>query len=173
MSEEKAPQRGGFGKFIKVLVAVLIVVAIAWYWTFHRTSGAVAEAQVRIVSRNKAEVGNDYIVIHMLLLKSPVIIERAITKGKLAELSSSQGKLNLAAEIGSMLRVSRSEKASNTLVVRYFGPNSADCVAIENAILDSYRELLDLTYKDRGGGFDVRVVSTPRSRAAQAREVPA
>ncbi len=89
----------------------------------------------------------DYLATHIRLIRSPVIVSRAVQRGNLGALPSFAGKGDPTGGIVSHLEVQREER-TNILSLSYSGPVAEDCAAVLNAVLDSYEEFLGQTYHD-------------------------
>ncbi|MCS6976312.1 MAG: polysaccharide biosynthesis tyrosine autokinase [Gemmatales bacterium] len=94
----------------------------------------------------------DYLATHIVLMRSPLIVSRAVQRRNLANLPSFRGQSDPSAVIPQALKVTRDTKesgtsASNILYLSYQGAVPEDCAAVINAIVDSYREFLDETYR--------------------------
>lgn len=86
-----------------------------------------------IASRNPIDT-------HLVLMKSPMIIERAIQLGRLSQLSTL--KENPTSVITSGLKVMRSDDSKEILDLRYQGSNPDDCRVILNSLLMAYIDYL-------------------------------
>jgi capsular exopolysaccharide synthesis family protein len=95
---------------------------------------------------------DDYVSTHIALLKSPLIIERAIAKRQLADLPTFTGQGNVAGVIIAGLTATRdgSSTSSSTTIIQltFRGPVAEDTGTIVDAIISSYREFLDETYRN-------------------------
>src|SRR5207249_3222500 len=85
------------------------------------------------------------------LLKSPLILQRAIQKRELTTLRTFDvEKEDALAVLMRNLSASRSKDpsggVSNILIVSFRGPVPDDCNKILEAVLEAYREVLDETY---------------------------
>lgn len=97
-------------------------------------------------------ITEDYLATHIVLIRSPLIVGRAVQRRNLADLPSFRGQSDPAAVIPQALKVTRDTKesgvsASNILYLSYEGPVPEDCAAVINAIVASYREFLDEAYR--------------------------
>lgn len=157
MAETPSPPRAAWRKKPFFIAGLLLLAGcLTWYAAQWRPSGFVSEAQVLVTARKPAaDLGGnalreDYLGTHMTLLRSPIVIERAVTKRDLKNLKSLEG-LDAVAEIKSMLVVSRhtdGNAPSSIIDLRYYGPVECDCNMILNAVIDSYEEFLDITYRN-------------------------
>jgi capsular exopolysaccharide synthesis family protein len=93
----------------------------------------------------------DYLATHQVLVRSPLIVGRAVEKGKLRGLPTFAGEPNPTAAIIDALKVNREVNAASTtniLALSFRGPVGQDCPTVLNAVLDSYKEFLDVTYRN-------------------------
>jgi capsular exopolysaccharide synthesis family protein len=102
---------------------------------------------------------DDYLGTHIVLLKSPVILERAARRPELTSLLSMGGRPVTADLLNASLTVSR-DRPKDT--VYNFGNNQVLRLSISGwpedespivlkAIIDSYKDFLDTTYQDSSG----------------------
>lgn len=89
---------------------------------------------------------------HAVLIKSPLIVGRAVRNHKLdSRCPSLAGQENPAASIAAGLTVSkgsgRDNKDANVLALTYAGLNSEDCREILTAVIATYQEYLGETYQ--------------------------
>src|SRR5262245_23569496 len=92
----------------------------------------------------------DFLETHKAVLRSPLVVERAIEKGNLQELESFRGHDRLVDTIIKSMKVDRDldKKAaarfnSSVLNVSFRGPVPEESSVVVNAILDSYQEFLN------------------------------
>ena len=92
----------------------------------------------------------DYLSTHLVLIKSPIIVQKAVEKHRLGELPSFQGKGDPSGAILAGLTTIRdtSSQANNILNLSYSGAASEDCAVVLNAIINSYKDFLDEAYKN-------------------------
>jgi len=96
---------------------------------------------------------DDYLATHQTLIKSPVIIGRAVKKRDLQALRSFADQGDPTGAIIGALSVSRDAKDSggnfnNILNLSFRGPVAEECATVLNAVIDSYKEFLDETYRN-------------------------
>ena len=101
----------------------------------------------------RVTVMDDYLTTHITLLKSPIVAERAVKKRDLQMLPSLAGSDNPAAVIASSLGVARDKEGgsaggSNVINMTYRGTSPDDCKTILGAIIESYKDFLDETYRN-------------------------
>lgn len=95
----------------------------------------------------------DYVSTHRILVRSPLIVERAIEKYHLEKLVSLADEEDLVDALIERLSVRRSTKDSsskqNSILSLAFRGNVADeCGVVVNAVVNSYKEFLDETYRN-------------------------
>jgi capsular exopolysaccharide synthesis family protein len=94
----------------------------------------------------------DYVATHLVVLRSPLLIERAVKKRDLGKLKSFEERGDVVAAIAAGLVVSRdtnkdaSSGPNNIVNLSFRGPVSEDCPRVVNAIIESYQEFLDFNY---------------------------
>jgi succinoglycan biosynthesis transport protein ExoP len=149
----------------KWLVALGLVVGLMIGGLYYTQCVPVYEsaAQVLVVKkRPEVIVGQnvhlshfeDYVDTHRTLIQSPLIIDRAVKQGNLAALASFEGEQGRLTEAVidslSVNPVSQSSKiaAESILALSYRGKVADECPVITEAILASYRQFLDETYRD-------------------------
>lgn len=96
---------------------------------------------------------DDYLSSHALLIRSPLIVGRAVKDKHLDKLKSFAGMGDPTGAIIAGLTATRppdpgSSGVSKVLVLTYKGGDSRDCQTILNAILDSYEVFLTETYQN-------------------------
>ncbi len=123
-----------------------------------------SKAQVLVVKKRPDDVTGvdtrhssveDYVPTHQVLLKSPLIIERAIKKRDLGALPTFAGhEAELAEEVSRALGVSRNRSAaatatggSNILDLSFRSRDEEESRLVLAAILESYQDFLDETYQ--------------------------
>lgn len=95
----------------------------------------------------------DYLSTHQTLIKSPMIVQRAVQKKNLNQLRSFQGVDDPTGIIRASLNVSRDNKdastpSNNVLTLSFGALVAADCPIVLDAIIGSYRSYLDEKYKN-------------------------
>jgi capsular exopolysaccharide synthesis family protein len=93
----------------------------------------------------------DYVSTHLALIKSRVVVDRAVKKRDLASLPSFAGVANPAAAVTAGLTVARDTKesgANNIINLSYKGPAADDCRVVIEAVIESYKDFLDETYRN-------------------------
>jgi polysaccharide biosynthesis transport protein len=147
----------------KSLVALGLAVGLVLGTLYYAQKAPVyrSEAQVLVIKKQpdalpltgsdaRLSVYEDYLSTHQVLIKSPLVVSKATQKPELRGLSSLAGAEPTAA-IQSALTVSRDTKdtggSNNILNLSYRGKVAAECGTILNAVIESYRDFLDDTYK--------------------------
>jgi len=125
-----------------------------------------SEAEVLVVNKRPEAITEkgtatsqlqDYVSTHRVLMKSPLIVDRAAKEAKLASLETFLHTENLIEDLTNGLSVDRVIKDSsvasrdNVLRLTFSGANADDCCVIVNAVLESYKAFLAETYKDMSG----------------------
>ncbi len=146
----------------KGLVLLGLVAGVILAGLYYAQAAPVYEskAQVLVVKKRPDAVTGvdtrqlsveDYVSTHQVLIKSPLIIERAIKKRGLSALKSfTDEKDDLAEAIGKALIVTRNKGPSgnnNILDVAYRTKDAAEAALVLEAVIESYKDFLDETYK--------------------------
>lgn len=93
----------------------------------------------------------DYVATHKTLLESPTIIDGAMRRGNLSSLECFSGHDDVNESIQKSLVVTRNRSAgsnNNVLDLSFRATRPADSAAVLAAIIDSYNEYLDVTYRN-------------------------
>src|SRR5262249_23473791 len=95
----------------------------------------------------------DYVSTHLVLIRSPLVVERAVKKRSLHVLPSLGNEAVAAGTVATGLTASRDNKdasgpPSNIINLSYRGGVAEDCGLVLGAIIDSYRDFLDETYRN-------------------------
>jgi capsular exopolysaccharide synthesis family protein len=94
----------------------------------------------------------DYVATQQVLIKSPVIVDRAIKKGGLANFQSfANEKEELTEVIIKALTVTRNKTTAgnnNVLDLSFRGAVASECGPVLRAIIESYKDFLDETYRN-------------------------
>ncbi len=152
----------------KALVLLLTALTASLAGVYYVLSKPVyqASAQVLVVTKRPDAVTGvesrqltqeDYVATHQVLIRSPLVVERACNKHRLGELPSlAPLKDRLVEEVIRALTVSRgkgpSGAADNVLTLAFRCTNAADAAAVLDAVIGSYKEFLDETYRDLSSG---------------------
>jgi capsular exopolysaccharide synthesis family protein len=93
---------------------------------------------------------DDYIAAQVAVIRSQLIVSRAVQKAGLGRLKSFQGQGDPTAVIIGSLSASRDAKdgGGNVLDLSYRGPISDECGLILMAVIKSYEDFLDDTYRN-------------------------
>ncbi len=89
----------------------------------------------------------DYLATHTILLRSPLIIQKAVKKNQLSSLKMFGGSDPTGEIIGSLGITRDNYGSSNILNLSYRGQVPEDCGTVLNAVIDSYKEFLEDAYK--------------------------
>ena len=94
----------------------------------------------------------DQLSTHMILTRSPLIVEQAVKKHDLGALPSLKGTANPVGTIIGGLEAERGGGRQtpdpNVMVLTYEGLDPADCQKVLNAIVESHQDFLGSTYQD-------------------------
>ncbi|MGF1579456.1 MAG: polysaccharide biosynthesis tyrosine autokinase [Gemmataceae bacterium] len=115
----------------------------------------IRKSSSSLMSRSNAQmvVIQDYLPSHITALKSPLIVKEAVKRHDLRELSSFSGVNDPTGAVLRSLSVERDEssgdpKSSNVINLTFRGPVAEDCPYVLNAIVESYENFLDQTFRD-------------------------
>lgn len=150
-------------KALIVLGAVLGAVIGALYYV-QRSPVYMSATQILVVKKNpdmpiidENRVYNyeDYLAVHLVLLRSPLIVGRASKNKKydLQALETFAGKGDPTGTIIGSLGISRDGTKdsmggfTNILNLNYRGPVAEDCPKVLECVLESYKDFLDETYR--------------------------
>jgi polysaccharide biosynthesis transport protein len=92
----------------------------------------------------------DFVATHKTLIESPTIIEGAVERGNLSRLDCFADKEDLTELIQKSLVVTRNRSAgtnNNVLDLAVRTTNPGDSELVLNAIIESYKDYLDVTYR--------------------------
>jgi capsular exopolysaccharide synthesis family protein len=96
----------------------------------------------------------DYASTHMVLIRSPLVVQKAVRKRNLASLKSFEGHGDPTGIILAGLSASRdtpkdtTAAPNNIINLSYKGGDSGDAGTVLAAVIDSYRDFLDETYRN-------------------------
>jgi capsular exopolysaccharide synthesis family protein len=147
-----------------------------------------ATAQVLVVKKQEANalagptgaatfaVMDDYVATHLIVIRSPTIITRAVQKRNLGALRSLQG--NPAAAIQAGLVATRdtnngapTSAGNNVINLTFQASDPADAETVLTAVIESYKDFLDETYKNTSDKtFDVINQAIDRLRGELAKK---
>lgn len=166
MTESQAPRparsrRWPLLLFCAILVTSLFGVAL---WRAN-AAGFVAEAELLIfkLQANSALPANiqhrvieeDLTPVQMEIVRSLTIIDFAVRKYGLADLKSLADSSDISATVRSMISAERETSSKGRFAimkVRCRGPIAEDCVAILDAVVQSYSEFLDVNLRSDYNG---------------------
>jgi succinoglycan biosynthesis transport protein ExoP len=147
-----------------VALGVLAGVAVAAIFASQKAPIYQSTAQVLVVKKHadaalpmpgggNPSVGyyDDYVSTHLALIRSQVVIDKAVKKRDLGSLPSLSGRGNPTPAIIAALAAARDTKesgATNIVNLSYRGPVAEDCRVILNAVVESYKDFLDETYRN-------------------------
>jgi capsular exopolysaccharide synthesis family protein len=151
----------------KLLIAVCLVIGLAAGGLFYVLSTPCyqSDAQVLVVKKRPEVVTganpaltqfDDYMATQRILIRCPLVVERAIRLGNLRGLQTFAGEAgdltqtvikSLSVGPASQDASAASTVPTNVLSLSFRGPVAAECAPIVNAILDSYCGFLDETFR--------------------------
>jgi succinoglycan biosynthesis transport protein ExoP len=146
----------------KSLVALGVVVGLTLGILYYSQRPPVYQsaAQVLVVKKRPDVAGvvgqpipvEDYVATHQVLIKSPLIIERAIQKRSLGSFRSlAETGDDTTEAIIKALTVTRNKTStgnSNVLELSFRGAVPGECAAVLTAVIESYKDFLDETYRN-------------------------
>ncbi len=146
-----------------VLLIALLALGLGSLYGMRATAIYQSSAQILLIkkearlplggSSGTAQVGyEDTLSTHMILLRSPAVLNRAVEEHNLAELPSLAGAANPAGIISAGLRATRGGGREapdpNVIDLTYEGTDPQDCATILNAVISSYQDFLGLAYQN-------------------------
>jgi capsular exopolysaccharide synthesis family protein len=148
-----------------VLLGLVVGLVLAGLYFARCSAIYQSTAQVLVVKKRSDVVslgGNDsrvafyddYVSTHLVLIKSPLIVERAVKKRSLRALKSFEEQGDAASAIIGSLAADRDAKKdtnaipNNIINLSYRGPVAEECGVVLKAIIDSYKDFLDETYRN-------------------------
>ncbi len=186
-ADSTAPAPGGLdwarlawhGKWF-LLFGVVAGLVVGVLYCARRRPAYESSAQVMVIKKTlpataaagtdpRASFYEDYMVSHQALLRSALIVQRALDKHHLAQLETLAGQSDPAAALLGGLNCKRdgtNEAYSNILNLSFRGPVAADCPVILRALVSSYRGFLDETYKNISDETMTQVVQATESLRA-------
>lgn len=100
------------------------------------------ESQIPVEGARTSFGGRDYLSTHMVLIKSPRVLNRAVEIGNLGSLRTFSGAGNVAARVGAGLNIIEPAGNAPMLVFSFSGPDRVDCPKVLSAVVESYTEFL-------------------------------
>jgi succinoglycan biosynthesis transport protein ExoP len=150
----------------KSLVVVVALVGLLGGFAFYAQRLPVyqSNAQILVVMKRsdtlpitggdpRLSFYEDYLSTHLVLIKSPLIVEKAVQKRGLASLKSYAGGGDPSGQIMGALNATRESKdvmsggPTNIINLSFKATYPDDCGTVLNAIVESYQDFLDRTYK--------------------------
>jgi capsular exopolysaccharide synthesis family protein len=145
-----------------VLLGAFLGLALAFLWHTQRPPVYQSSCQLLLIQKQKIPLADaadpskqfyeDYTPTHMALLRSPLILERAVKKGDLTALRTFENGGDPVGMLQANLIAGRDTKEtggspSNILLLSMRGPISEDTGKALQAVVDSYQQFLDETYR--------------------------
>jgi capsular exopolysaccharide synthesis family protein len=148
-----------------VLLGAFVGLAMGFLYHSQRTAVYQSSCQLLVIKKRASEAlqvnaanasavyVEDYTATHAALLRTPLILERAVKRSNLGALKTFENVGEPAAMVAGGLNVVRDTKETggtpnNIIVLTYRGPIAEDCGKVLAAVLDSYQEFLDTTYRN-------------------------
>jgi capsular exopolysaccharide synthesis family protein len=149
----------------KSLVALGVVVGLVLGGLYYAQKSPVYQstAQVLVIKKRpdalplsgadpRLSYFEDYLSTHVTLIKSQLIVDRAVQKEHLQGLSSLAEEGNATNSIIKWLSVARDRESggtnNNILNLSFRSSQSDECSRVLNAVINSYKDFLDETYKN-------------------------
>src|SRR5262245_13587315 len=140
--------------------AALAVAACAVFGPWYESNARLLVDRKRLETAplsgpQQGQPPEDYLSTHILIITSPKVVGRAIEKGNLAGLATLRGKAEPTQEILDSLLVTRDPPkpgvvpSNEILNLNFRGGSRDDCGKILDAIIASYQEFLEETYRSR------------------------
>lgn len=136
------------------------------------TDDQAVTAQIQIIKKlpksgDDTRIGTekDYVASHMALIKSPLIVEKAID-AHLKALPELAGRKDLASDIIKGLVVRRNVQQAPLVEIALTGFSSELGTKILSAVIESYRSFLDETYRHMSDDT-LKLISTARAHMEQ------
>jgi capsular exopolysaccharide synthesis family protein len=148
-----------------VLLGAFVGLALGFLYHSQRSPVYQTSCQILVIQKRAQQVlpasgvnpgtlvVEDYTATHVALLRSPLRLERAVKKGELTSLKTFENVADPAGLILANLTVTRDTKETggapnNIIVLTFRGPVAEDCGKVLTAVLESYQEFLDITYRN-------------------------
>lgn len=145
-----------------VLLGAFVGLVAAFLWHLQRSPVYQSSCQLLVIQKQRNPLDpadpnkqfyEDYMPSQLALLRSPLILERAVAKRELTALKTFENVGNPVGMIRANLGAARDIKEtggvpSNIIVLSLRGPVAEDTGKILQAVLDSYQEYLDVTYRN-------------------------
>lgn len=152
-----------------VILGACVGLAVAFLWHTQKANVYASKADLLVTKRMGGAGGGgilnsndprsgfveDFMSTHMVLLKSPYILSRAVEKENLNLLKTFAGSIDPVGQIQAGLIVSRESakenstgERNNIITIAFRGPVSEDCNKVIDAVVEAYKEFLNLTYRN-------------------------
>jgi len=142
-----------------ILFGLLVGAGLGYLYAIKQAPVYETTAQVLVVNERKpvlpmkgieAEIGYEQnSATHSLLIRSPLIVRRAIEDHQLGALQSFAGKSNLSRVIIDGISVIRADSggdgSANVLEMKFQGPDPLECAQVLKAVIESYQSFLGET----------------------------
>lgn len=155
-----------------LIVGALVGVGLGSLWYFQTPPKFESAAQIHVTSKGLArafqsgEINNSYdaymsgyyisyhvLPTHAVVIRSPMIIRKAVQTRNLSKLESLAGSSNPVSSVIAGLSVvkgtgSKNGDDANILTLTFRGDNSEDCQVILSAVIEAYQDYLGETYQN-------------------------
>jgi polysaccharide biosynthesis transport protein len=117
---------------------------------------------------------DDYLATHQILIRSPLIVQKAVKKNQLNSLRMFQGN-DPTGEIISSLTILRDNNnqaysSNNILNLAYRGQVPDECGKVLESVIDSYKDFLDKTYESVSSETLNQMTEVAKKLQAELRE---
>lgn len=166
MAETPPTPRSRFSTLAIVSVVAIVGASIvgfvaalgffAWRLLPERETRFIAEAEIVVVSRDPRDNApdaprKDFLAKHLTLLRSPIILERAVKRPNVRDIDSLAGVADPVDAVSSMIAVtSITQNPRGTMIqIKAISPVPGDSAVILDAIFESYKEYLAITFRNQ------------------------
>ena len=149
----------------KPLVALGLVIGLALgaFYYAQKTPVYQSTAQVLVIKKRPEALPlpgtdprlssyEDYLATHVALIRSQLIVERAVERNGLKGLASLRDEGSAVGSIVRNLTVAREREtggsSTNILTLTFRCSEREECAKVVNSVITSYKDFLDETYKD-------------------------
>jgi capsular exopolysaccharide synthesis family protein len=145
-----------------VVVAITAVVLVLGFFYYHRATPIYQSTAQVLLIKNEAELPitgaggqfsyEDALSTHLILIRSPLIVSRAVAEHRLGSLPSLKKVRDPESAIIDGLEAvrggTRDAPDPNVIMLSYRSVNPRDCAVVLDAVVQSYQDYLGETYQD-------------------------
>lgn len=145
-----------------LILGIAVGLVIGTFTYFQKTPIYQSRSQVMVIKKSsgpftgqgadpRLSFYEDYLSTHLVLIKSPIIVQKAVEKYHLRELKSFQATGDPTGVILSSLtpvRDTTTPNSNNILNLSYSGTDPEDTAVVLKAVIESYKDFLDEAYKN-------------------------